>query len=315
MNKEIFLDLSGAKGLGDALCATPVIRKISETYETKINIISNYPALFKKNRYVNKNYSTGSINVDFIKSNHIYHNSFYNIGNKNEMGVEYKTNVMDIRQFHATLLGFQLMENEMEMEYIPDDYIEIENLPKTKFVLIHPTQNWPSRTWSAKNWIELTKKLNDDGIPVVSIGKDSSETGFFNVNKPVFNFNIPLGLNLMNKTDISQAWHLINKASCFITMDSGLLHLAGTADTDIIQLGSSINNKFRAPYRKGYQNFKYHYVGGSCPLFCASDMKYGVKEWGNMQSVPPLIGCLENKQTFECHPSVDQVYSKIIDLI
>jgi hypothetical protein len=41
-------------------------------------------------------------------------------------------------------------------------------------------------------------------------------------------------------------------------------------------------------------------------------MKYGVKEWGNIQGVPPLINCLENKKTFECHPSVDDVYNQII---
>jgi hypothetical protein len=40
-------------------------------------------------------------------------------------------------------------------------------------------------------------------------------------------------------------------------------------------------------------------------------MKYGVKEWGDIQGVPPLIRCLENKKTFECHPSVEQVLNQI----
>jgi hypothetical protein len=31
--------------------------------------------------------------------------------------------------------------------------------------------------------------------------------------------------------------------------------------------------------------------------------------------VPPLVKCLENKETFECHPSVDQVFNKIIEII
>ena len=105
------------------------------------------------------------------------------------------------------------------------------------------------------------------------------------------------------------------KSLCFITMDSGLLHLAGTTDAHIIQLGSSINPEFRAPYRHGSQEYKYHYVGGGCSLFCASDMKHGVKEWGDIQGVPPLIGCLENKKTYECHPSVESVLGKILNLI
>jgi hypothetical protein len=44
-------------------------------------------------------------------------------------------------------------------------------------------------------------------------------------------------------------------------------------------------------------------------------MKYGVKEWGDIQGVPPLIGCLENKKTFECHPSVNQILEIITKII
>jgi hypothetical protein len=314
MAKDIFLDLSESKGLGDTLCSTPVIRKLFECYEKKINIISNYPVLFKHNPYINKNYSSGSINLDFVKTNHIYHSSFYNIGKKNEFGVEYKYNTIDIRQYHAIMLGFTLQDNEMELDYFPEQYKSIDNLPE-KYVLIHPVQTWSTRTWDAEKWMELTKLLNEQNIHVVSTGKDSSETGFFNVQKPVFNFEIPLGLNLMNKADIPQTWHLINNSMCFITMDSGLLHLAGTTDTEIIQLGSSINYKLRAPFRNGSQDYKYHYSGGGCNIFCGSNMKYGVKEWGNIQGVPPLVKCLEDKKTFECHPSVEQVFNKIMEII
>jgi len=98
-------------------------------------------------------------------------------------------------------------------------------------------------------------------------------------------------------------------------MDSGLLHLAGTTDVNIIQLGSSIDPEFRSPYRQGSQNYKYHYVRGGCGLNCASDMKYGVREWGTIQGIPSLVGCLERKKTFECHPSVLQVYQKILEIV
>ena len=44
-------------------------------------------------------------------------------------------------------------------------------------------------------------------------------------------------------------------------------------------------------------------------------MKYSVKEWGNIQGVPPLINCLENKKTFECHPTVDAIIKSIKKLL
>jgi ADP-heptose:LPS heptosyltransferase len=312
--KKICLDLTEAKAIGDTLCSTPVLRKLHQSYDSKVTVVTNFPELFKNHPLVEKVYHSNSVNLDFINSNFITHNSFYENGQKNNRGVEFKHNRIDIRQYHAIKLGFMLTKDEMNIDYIPDEYEPIKGLPE-KYVLIHPVQNWPSRTWDAVKWMELSKKLNDHNISVISIGKDSSEVGFFNVKKPIFNFEIKNGLNLMNKTTLSQSWHLINKSSCFVTMDSGLLHLAGTTDSEIIQLGSSINHEFRAPYRNNSQEYKYHYVGGGCSLFCGSDMKYGVKEWGDIQGVPPLINCLENKPTFECHPSVDQVFNKILEII
>jgi hypothetical protein len=251
--------------------------------------------------------------MGYFNQNYIVHNSFYNVGKKNERGIEYKHNMIDIRQFHAIHLGFMLAKDEMECYYRPIEELNIE-IPK-EYVLIHPVSTWATRTWQSINWMNLTQMLNDIGLNVISIGKDSSETGFFNVKKPVFNFHIEKGLNLMNKTSISQCWDLINKARCFITMDSGLLHLAGTTETPIVHLGSSIKPEFRIPYRNGSQDYRYKYVRGGCGLECGSNAKHGIKEWGNIQGVAPLIKCLENKPTFECHPSVEQVFESIKSLI
>jgi hypothetical protein len=318
--KKICFNLSECNGLGDLLCATPTIKKVSEAYGQKVMVISQMPELFKQNPHVEFSYKTTSVDMGYINANYIVHNSFYNIGKKNERGIEYKHNMIDIRQFHAINLGFTLSEKEMECYYRPTTPLSIE-LPK-KYVLIHPVATWESRTWPAENWMQLTQSLNDLGIAVVSIGKDSSETGFFNVQKPVFNFEIPNGLNLMNKTTIADCWHIIKNASCFVTMDSGLLHLAGTTKTPIIHLGSSLKPEFRMPYRFNnhqsrclVQNNKlvYYYIRGGCGLECASDMKYGVKQWGDIQGVPPLIKCLENKPTYECHPFVINVLNKVLE--
>ena len=307
--KSICLNLSECNGLGDLICATPTIRKLSESYEQQVTVLSKMPELFKNLPYVEASYKSTSIDWDYFNEHYIMHNSFTNVGKKDGRGVEMKHNMMDIRQYHAVQLGFMLGKDELGCDYIP-----IES-PKhsihQKYILIHPVTTWANRTWAAEKWMELVKRLNDEGIYVISIGKDSSETGFFNVEKPVFNFEIPYGMNLMNKTSISECYHLINNATCFITMDSGLLHLAGTTSTPIIHLGSSLKPEFRIPHREG----KYNYIDGPCKLQCCSNMKYGVKEWGNIQGVQPLIGCLENKETFECHPDVDQVYEEAINYI
>ena len=161
--KKICLDLSEAKAIGDTLCSTPVLRKLYDSYNSKIIVVTDFPELFKNNPLVEKVYQSSSINRDFINSNFITHNSFYENGQKNNRGIEFKHNRIDIRQYHAIKLGFMLTKDEMELDYIPDTFEPINKLPE-KYVLIHPVQNWPSRTWDAVKWMELTKRLNDQNM-------------------------------------------------------------------------------------------------------------------------------------------------------
>ena len=308
--KDICLDITGCRALGDTLCATPTIRKLYNSYNKKVSIITHIPELFQLNPYVGNIYDD-SVGRESLNDKYEIINTFNTSYKSN--GVCNKHNAMDIRQFHAISLGFMLNKDEMSLDYFPTELTTNELVER--YVLIHSVQNWESRTWSLNNWNFLTKLLNEKGISVISVGKDSSELGGSNVDKPVFDFEIKKGLNLVNKTTLDETWNLIQNSICFITMDSGLLHLAGTTDAEIIQLGSSINPEFRSPYRNGSQEYKYHYVRGGCGLNCASEIKYGVREWGTIQGVPSLVGCLERKETFECHPSVFQVYNKVMELI
>lgn len=306
-NKKVCLDLSECNGLGDLICATPTIKKLRHSYGAPITIVSKMPEIFKQNPDVEQSFKKSSVDWEYFQRNYIIHNSFYNVGKKNERGIEYKHNVIDIRQFHAINLGFMLLQSELECFYRPSDVCRVD-IPETPYFVIHPVQNWGTRSWSEANWVALTKWINKAGYRVVAIGKDSSETGFFNVNKPTYEMKDADVVNYMNQTSISDAWHLIYHAEGIVTMDSGLLHLAGTTQTHIYHLGSSINNEFRKPYRIGLEK-KYSYILGSCPLFCGSDMKYGVKEWGDIQGVPPLIKCLEgySQTEFACHPDWQKV--------
>jgi hypothetical protein len=299
--KPVCLNLEECNGLGDLICATPTIKKLHDAYQRKIIIISKMPELFKMNPYVEKSYKASSIDMGYFNANYIMHNSFYLVGKKDERGVEMKHNMMDIRQFHAIHLGFMLGEDEMECYYKPIE--PKKNFVHEKYAVIHPVNSWPNRTWSQDNWLKLSEELVKWGYTVVAVGKDSSETGFFNVQKPVHEMGNNI-INLMNQTSISETWHLINDAAVVITMDSGILHLAGTTSTDIVELGSPINPEFRRPRRK---EGKHIYVRGGCGLHCSSNMKYALEYWPTIDYVQPLIGCLENKETFECHPTVDKV--------
>jgi hypothetical protein len=312
--KPIIYDIRNARGLGDTISSTPTLRKISKSYQQKISVITAHPEVFRGNPHVSEALTPDVADSKIDYSKYIHHKSFDNIGYPDQRGVETKHNTMDIRQLHSVGLGFMLTDEELETEYYRESHVHIPNLPE-KYVLIHPVQSWPNRTWSINNWQQLVTELNNRNIPVVCIGRDSSEVGFHNVQKPIFELDITLGLNLMNRTNLDEAHYLMENAMCLITMDSGMLHLAGTTDVHIILLGSAINPKLRIPYRKGNQDYKIDYIQGGCNLMCASDMKYGVKEWKSIHGVPPLVNCLENKPTFECHPFPEKVLNRISSIV
>ena len=295
--------------LGDTIAAIPTLRKISEAHDNKpITVFTSKPFLFEGHPLVDVALPLDQIN----KEEYFVHRTFMPLVGKtyelNGESVEFRYSNMDFRQFHAVSLGFTLKESEMEM----DLYIEREReLPVKDYVIIHPTHTWPTRTWEQAKWQELINRLNERGIPVVAIGRDSSEVGHFNTDKPVMPIDIKLGVNLLNDPNNDPAelrWMMNHRAKAVVTMDSGILHIAGTTDVNIIQLGSSIDNKLRAPYRNGSQDYKYNFVAGGCGIFCSSNQKYNIKAHGSIQGVPPQVRCLEGKPTFECQPTVDQVF-------
>lgn len=295
--------------LGDTIAAIPTLRKISEAHDNKkITVFTSKPFLFEGHPLVDSALPLDQVN----KEEYFIHRTFWPLVGKthdiaNE-AIEFRYSNMDLRQFHAVSLGFTLKESEMEM----DLYIEREReLPVKDYVIIHPTHTWPTRTWEQAKWQELIDRLNERGIPVVAIGRDSSEVGHFNTEKPVMPIDIKLGVNLLNDPNNDPAelrWMMNHRAKAVVTMDSGILHIAGTTDVNIIQLGSSIDNKLRAPYRNGTQDYKYNFVAGGCGIFCSSNQKYNIQAHGSIHGVPPQVRCLEGKPTFECHPTVDQVF-------
>lgn len=313
MKKQAFYSSAGA--MGDLISATPTIKKLSQIFQSPITVISNHPYLFNNCPYVDESFHFNDYSEEQLLEKYDLHKTFFLLGKQDSRGVEFKHAMCDIRQFHAKDLGFMLTPEELTCDYFPqsdESCLSGIKLPE-KYVVIHPAQSWDSRTWTRYNWQSLILSLENLGIPVVSIGKDTKEESDYSgtTQKPVFKLDIKNGLELTNKTTLDQSWHIINKAHCVITMDSGILHLAGTTDTYIIQLGSSIKPEYRSPWRKSSQQYKYSYLVGSCQLHCASDLKYSLRDWGHIQSVTLIGTCLEKKPSFECNPSYFPVLEEV----
>ena len=307
-----------SNSFGDTLAATPTLRYLYKSHNTKINVVTHNKNVFNNNPYVDELFSFDEF-VSNNDGNTIKYESFTFPGQVDKNGIEKKFSHIDTRILHGMDLGFQLLPEDMSYDFYPDPLELNVDLPKD-YVVLHITTNWPNRTWDKEKWQKLINWLSDNKIFTVLIGfgyqeKLHNSLSDTPLEKVCPHFDNLYGVDLTNQGSVSDMWWVINGSKCIVTMDSGPLHIAGCTDTHILQLGSAINPKFRAPYRHSSQDYKYFYLGGTCEIFCNSNLFYNVQHWGDINHIPPQPGCLENKPTFECHPELQTVIEKITEVI
>ncbi len=54
--KDICLYITGCRALGDTLCATPTIRKVSKSYNSKVSVISHHQEIFYNLPYIENSF-------------------------------------------------------------------------------------------------------------------------------------------------------------------------------------------------------------------------------------------------------------------
>jgi hypothetical protein len=295
--KPVILNIENKIGLGDQMHLSPSIRKLYNIYGRKIIIsskkenyewgnylYSSYKEFLKNNRYVNY----------FIFTEDIDDREKYDIFDAYNTGDDYVW--IDQRKLVSVPFNFILKDDELFLDYIPDKYIPIENLP-FEYVCINPYITGIERMWEKEKWQELVNLLNDKGIPVVSIGK-------FNY----FNLDIKIGLDLAGKDlDMSQTWHLINMSKLFVTFDCGMYILSHTTNTHVLQIGWYADNKLHGPLNK---NVKYSYITGECDIACSTNIDQVLEYYGTIKNNIQQPSCILNKN-YSCKPTSKKVFDEI----
>ena len=114
MKLPAFLSITPA--LGDLICATPTIRKLSQVYGCKVLVISNHPQALEGLPYVSESLNINEVLiVGRISQQYDLHRTFHLLGKQDNLGIEFKHAVCDIRQFHAKDLGFMLKGRRAHM--------------------------------------------------------------------------------------------------------------------------------------------------------------------------------------------------------
>jgi len=294
--------ISGA--LGDIINTTPIIRYLSKCHNQKLLLETDSPHIFKNNPYIKQIYDTNKGEFIPVEIPSYDCNVYFN------NGIQKQIRKMSMFDYWSTSLGFQLLPEERGLEFYPDP-LDFE-LPEGKYIVFNPSITWPSRTWDKEKWEELADKVTKLGIKVVVDGKDVSYGDDKKTFHSILNPNV---INTGNKLNLSQLWHLLQNSFAVVTLDTGMLHFVGTTDTNIVEVGSAIHHYYKTPWRHGSQDYKHKFVGGSCKLFCQSDMKYNTNGNNKVTDGFPSHGCFENKPTYECQPSVNAVYNAILELL
>tara|TARA_Y100000287_G_scaffold185988_1_gene191129 strand:- start:2744 stop:3766 length:1023 start_codon:yes stop_codon:yes gene_type:complete len=331
-NKHKVLIKVSCPALGDTLCATPTVRKAALSYGHKVDVMCRRTDLFERNPYVDKllkftEEDPEGYNDIFETYNHwIKGNMNMNAGKIRDTEVQIKLSNFEARQHHALGLGITLYPEELHYDYVPEEQTEDSLKIDKDCIVIHPTENWPNRTWPLEHWQRLVDLIKEHtNMKVVMIGKAHREhTSEGEITKGLVDIK-GIDYNYGDDTPgrqedasvfrpISELYHVLNNAFGLVSFDAGPIHLAGCTDSHIFQIGASIDPRKTAPYRHGTQDYKFHFVGSDCKKFCATDPKYSVSNWGTMNALPFYPSCLEGYSEFKCQPGPDQIFNKIMEV-
>ena len=185
MSKGKILVKISSPAMGDTLCSTPTIRKVSNSYGFKIDVMTRRPDIFENNLYINKILEFTEDDVEGYDEVFETYNQWIKL-NKNMSNSEFYDKPMEIklmnfdaRQLHAMGVGITLYPEEMHYDYLPNDQTEDSQKITKDFLVFHITESWPSRTWDPKKWQRLVDLVTQNtDFKIVTVGKSHLESTY-----------------------------------------------------------------------------------------------------------------------------------------
>lgn len=184
---------------------------------------------------------------------------------------------MSLIDFASTMIiDKQLDDNEKNyLKYpIGKNSISRFKLPE-KYVVLTPGYTAPVREWLPEIVNKISEYIFSKGYIPVFLGTDktllvvnhgsSSVTYKGRFNEAV---DYSLGLNLVNQTNLSEATEIMARAKAVVGLDNGLLHLAGCTDVPIIGGFTTVDPKYRMPYRNDVLGWNFYPVVPDKTLEC-----------------------------------------------
>ena len=197
--------------LGDVIMATGVVRELKKKYKCDIDIATEYPNVFDNNPHVRAIYHTDA--TPKVESYDLYVN----------LDDAYELNPVN----HYLDSYFYRFFNTSEVD---------------KFIVVHSRQwHWALKNMSWDTWYAVFEQLftTRTDFKIITVG--SAQDG--SVAHPLF-------VDAREKLNIQQQKLLMDRATCFVGIDSGPYHIAAASDTHIVSLHTHLLPERILPHRK-----------------------------------------------------------------
>lgn len=209
--------------LGDVIMSTGVVRELKFRYICDIDIATEFPNVYDNNPNVRAIYHTSAMPDPASYDLYINLDDAYELNPLNHYLDSY---------FYRAFGNSPVVNKNPELYASEDDDLVIkdflDNNLLDKYIVVHIRQwYWPLKNMSWDTWYAVFEQLfsKRTDFKIVCVGTE--QDGF--VDHPLF-------VDARDRLNIQQQKLLMDRADCFVGIDSGPYHIAACATTNFVSL-------------------------------------------------------------------------------
>ena len=255
LEKPISILVRRRAALGDVVVATGVLRELKAKYGDNcvIDIATQHPTVFAHNPHVRN--VIHITEADDSASTPAAYDVYYNLDDT----YEYNPDGHFADNYFYRTFGTTDMDRSMELFITDEEAVAVDEFVQAiggDFIAVHMRRwHWELKNIDPAVWLAVFDAVfaAKPNIKIVCVG---GPTDFFPEGHP----QVIDGRGIYSPGSLS---YLLDHAKCFVGIDSGPFHIAGTSETHIVALLSHMSPEKVLPFRNGV-------MGDNCTVIQAS---------------------------------------------
>lgn len=213
-------------GLGDQVCAEPVLRFVKETIykNDRVMVHTDHPELFK------------NLDVELYKFGHIISEpGIFQVNLAPVVGGDINFSLMHHVDYCSLKAFGGILPKDSKVIQLPCYRKEAPLVIDSKTVLLHASKWWPTKTFPLEFWKSVAEEVVKAGLTPVFIGKTSEDGPSVHT---IEGYD-----SLVDQTSLVEMIGAIQSCGYLITTDSAPLHIANSSDCKL-----GLVSPIRAPW-------------------------------------------------------------------